>query len=126
MKTLRPKELELMSLFWNTSKPLTSAEVRALATAYSWGGSSCNVMINRLKNLGFLEVAGSFQKRHFICNTYQATISKDKYFGEFISESIGQVNPALIIHFLSNLKESGNLSQNAIEEIQKALEAWRN
>jgi len=115
-----------MSLFWNTSKPLTSAEVKALATEYSWGGSSCNVMIDRLKKLSFLEVAGNFQKRHFICNTYRAAISKDKYFAEFISESIGQVNPALIIHFLSNLKESGNLSQNAIEEIQKALKAWRN
>ena len=124
MKALRPKELELMSVFWGTDTPLATAEVKALATEYSWGKSSLSVMIVGLVKLGFLEIAGNFQKKNIICNTYRAAITKDRYFSELISEIVGQASPEFVLGFLSNLKNSRELSQETIGQIQQLLASW--
>ena len=65
MKALRPKEVELMSVFWGTDTPLATAEVRELAAEYSWSESSLGVMITRLVKFGFLEINGTFQKKTY-------------------------------------------------------------
>jgi len=125
MKALRPKELELMSVFWGADTPLATAEIRELAADYTWGESSTSVMIVRLVKLGFLEIAGNFQKRNIICNTYRPVISKDKYYGELISESIGQASPEVILGFLSNLKGNGKISNDTIDKMQQMLDTWK-
>jgi len=126
MRVLRPKEVELMSVFWGTDTPLATAEVRELATEYSWSESSLGVMITRLVKFGFLEINGTFQKKHITCNIYRAAISKDKYYGELISESIGQASPAFVLGFLSNLKDNGKISRDTIDKMQLLLDTWKN
>jgi hypothetical protein len=63
---------------------------------------------------------------HFTCNIYRAAISKDKYYGELISESIGQASPAFVLGFLSNLKDNGKISNDTIDKMQQMLDTWKN
>jgi Penicillinase repressor. len=119
MKGLRPKELELMSVFWGADIPLATAEIKDHVTKYSWSDSSLGAMIVRLVKRRVLEVAGSFRK-NIICNTYQATISKDKYYSEFISELMGQVNFEFLLALLSTLK--GNANPEVSEKMQSLLD----
>jgi len=125
MKALRPKELELMSVFWEFEVPLTTAEIKEQSVGHSWSDSSLGAMITRLVKFGFLEVVGKFQKKNIICNTYQTVVPKDKYYGELISESIGRASPAFVLGFLSNLKASGDIDRETVEKMQQMLDTWK-
>ena len=124
MNALRPKELELMGVFWNTDIPLATAEIKNHVAEYSWSDSSLGALMVRLVKLGFLQVAGTFKKKNIICNTYQAVITKDQYYSDIISKSIGNASSAFVLGFLSNLKESGNIDHDTVDKMRQLLDTW--
>lgn len=77
--TLSKRELEVISLIWESGRPLSRAEIAGMNPEKEWRSNSIHILLNRMMEKGAIEVAGFIRTGKVYGRTYQATLSWEEY-----------------------------------------------
>lgn len=97
---LTKSEEDLMELFWQYKKPLTSVEILEIARDQSWNGNYLHAMLKSLQKKGMIKICGALQYGNQYARQFIPNMSKSEYGAKLILskglvESVSQVTVAL-------------------------------
>ncbi len=120
MKSLTKSEEDLMGIFWEEKKPLTSVEILDIASDRSWNGNYLHMMLRSLQKKGLLEACGTVRYGTQYARKFLPLLTKEEYAAKIIvstgikSSSIAQVTVALA-------KEIGD-KEELIEQLEEIIQ----
>lgn len=120
MKSLTKSEEDLMGIFWEEKKPLTSVEILNIASDRSWNGNYLHMMLRSLQKKGLLEACGTVRYGTQYARKFIPLLTKEEYAAKIIvstgikSSSIAQVTVALA-------KEIGD-KEELIEQLEEIIQ----
>ncbi|WP_230399515.1 BlaI/MecI/CopY family transcriptional regulator [Novisyntrophococcus fermenticellae] len=113
-------EEDLMGIFWEEKKPLTSVEILDIASDRSWNGNYLHMMLRSLQKKGLLEACGTVRYGTQYARKFLPLLTKEEYAAKIIvstgikSSSIAQVTVALA-------KEIGD-KEELIEQLEEIIQ----
>ena len=81
---LTKSELEIMDVLWNTSEPLSRADLLAHSEDKSWKDSSVHILINGLLAKGAIREAGFVKRSKTYGRVFTPNLTREEYFGNTI------------------------------------------
>lgn len=121
-KLLTKSELDLMELFWEQERPLTSVEVLEIKGERSWNGSYIHIMLRSIMKKGMIQVCGAIQYGTQYARQFIPVVTKEEYAARLaLSTGISKDELGKVVFAM--VKESvdeGSVSE-MIEEIILAL-----
>lgn len=121
MKTLPAAQLEIMLVIWENGESLSRKQIQELLTAKNWQTATINTLLHRLVESGFLKY--THKGREYI---YYAAISKNEYQAEMSHDIVNTLYNNSLSNFVVTFVNSGNLSNDDIDELQNLLNDLKN
>lgn len=121
-------EEELMNIFWNEDRPLTSVEILELAAHKSWKGNYLHKMLHGLQKKGFIEVCGTVQYGKQYAREFTPIITREEYAANLLSwqgvnaSSFAKIAMALV----KRGKKDEKPNEKLILELEKMIAQLKN
>ena len=81
---LTRSELEIMDVLWESSEPLSRADLLARAEEKTWKDSSVHILLNGLLLKGAIREAGLVKRSKTYGRIFAPTMSREEYFAQTI------------------------------------------
>ena len=81
---LTRSELEIMDVLWESSEPLSRADLLARAEEKTWKDSSVHILLNGLQLKGAIREAGLVKRSKTYGRIFAPTMSREEYFAQTI------------------------------------------
>lgn len=118
-KHLTKSEEDLMELFWEKKKPLTSVEILDISEGRSWNGNYVHMMLRSLLKKGMIEVCGSVQYGTQYARQFTYSVTKEQYAAKLImSKGIEKNSIAAVTVAMVN--ETGG--EDLIQQLEEIIE----
>ncbi|MDO4663783.1 MAG: BlaI/MecI/CopY family transcriptional regulator [Erysipelotrichaceae bacterium] len=117
---LTRRESQIMTILWNSERPLSAAEVVAIAPELS--KNTIQIVLKKLLTLGYVEVAGFTYSKNALTRTFKPIIEQSEYLLGTLSEKTAlDVTKAYIAKAESkeDLEDLAQLVQTRLQEINK-------
>lgn len=117
---LTASEEELMKVFWEAARPLTSVEIQEMSAGYSWNGSYVHVMLRSLEKKGMVRVCGVTQCGRQYARQFIPELTKEQYAARTVMSmgiGIGRGSIAAVAAALVN--EAGRTDETEEEFIHQ-------
>lgn len=117
---LTRRESQIMTILWNSERPLSAAEVVAIAPELS--KNTIQIVLKKLLTLGYVEVAGFTYSKNALTRTFKPIIEQSEYLLGTLSEKTAlDVTKAYIAKAESkeDLEDLAQLVQSRLQEINK-------
>lgn len=116
---LTMRELDIMNILWDASKPLVASEI-----AKSVPSLSISTVQTGLKNLiekGFVEMAGIVYSGTVLSRSYHSLVSRSEYEKQVLSDSVLKLNESnmTLSAFASAFFDMESNSDKALAELEK-------
>lgn len=113
-------ELQIMELFWNSEKPLSSPDILKLSPPNkSWKDNSIYIMIQTLEKKGAIKEIGAIKgEKGKYLRLFKPTLSRQEYYSKQIAGSLDSKDIPLLF---SALIKDADLNKEAISELEDIL-----
>lgn len=121
---LSPKEYDIMTILWNSDKPLTVSEILELRKEGTWSKNSIHPLLNSLLEKNFISVVGTQKVSKVNSRLYIPNIDLSDY----ISAQVSKVfkNNKLKFNLSSFLSNFIGSDEEVDEKLVEELEEWLN
>lgn len=117
--TISDAEMEVMRIFWDAEKPLTSNEIIDRLNETKWNQSTILTLIKRLHEKGALTLSDPYRQRN---KTYAAGISEGDYKKVQTFQFIDKVFAGSAKGMLATLFDSDGMTENELQQIKEWLD----
>ncbi len=120
---LTSKELELLELFWQMDRPLTSVEILETPTERSWSDNYLPIMLKSLLKKGVLEICGCVQYGTQYARQFIPLISKEEYIARFAVRNgvTSHTIPKVVVALAEELHDDKDTLISELEDLIKEL-----
>lgn len=114
-------ELQIMELFWNSSRPLSSLDILNLSPSEkSWKDNSIYIMIQTLQKKDAIKEIGAVKgKKGKYLRLFEPTIDRAEYLSKYIADSLDDKSIPLLF---SALIKGADISLETIGELETILQ----
>lgn len=117
---LTRRESQIMTILWNSERPLSAAEVVAIAPELS--KNTIQIVLKKLLTLGYVEVAGFTYSKNALTRTFKPIIEQSEYLIGTLSEKTAHEVAKAYVAKAENaeeLEELAQLVQARLQEVNK-------
>lgn len=121
---LTDSELQIMELFWNTGKALSSPDILKLSPAEKlWKDNSVYIMIQTLqKKNAIKEIGAAKGEKGKYLRLFEPTFSREEYYSNQFSIAVDAGN---ILQLFSALIKNLDLNEETIQQLEDLLKQKR-
>lgn len=124
---LTVSEEELMNLFWNAEKPLTSVKILELAADKSWKGNYLHKMLRGLEKKGYIKICGTVQYGKQYAREFTPIVTREMYTAELLSyQGVKSSSFAKIAMALVEKEQDSKPDKELIHELEEMIEQLKN
>lgn len=117
---LTRRESQIMTILWNSDRPLSAAEVVAIAPELS--KNTIQIVLKKLLTLGYVEVAGFTYSKNALTRTFKPIIEQSEYLIGTLSEKTALDVTKAYISKSESLEELEDIAQHVqarLNELKK-------
>lgn len=116
---LTKSEEQLMDVFWNTRKPITSVEIIQMNIKPTWTNGLIHNMIRSLLKKGMLQECGTVRYGTQYARQFQSTMTKEEYAAK-LALSVG-ITKGEVSKVMVALARETEEDQRLIEELEEII-----
>lgn len=126
---LTKSEEDLMALFWNENRPLTSVEIIELSKEKTWSGQYVHKILKSLEKQELITVCGQVQYGSQYARQFKVVLSAEEVAARsimsqgFSKSAIAKIAVALVKETKGSDDDSND---ELVEELEKMLEDYKN
>jgi BlaI family penicillinase repressor len=113
-------ELQFMTVLWNASEPLTSAEILKKSLDKTWKDTSLHTILNRMLQKGSIREVGFKKEGKAISRTFEPAISCDEYYAGLFNIYTDHASQTIPLIF-SALLSVNDISDKTIEQLEELI-----
>lgn len=116
---LTKSELEIMDVLWESSRPLSRADLLAESDEKTWKDSSVHILLNGLLDKGAIQEAGLIKRSKTYGRIFTPTMTREEYYATTIFSHRHKPNT---LGLFEALLSRDDITDEDIEGIAKLLE----
>lgn len=117
---LTRSEEDLMEIFWEAERPLTSIQLVELGEDHAWKSSYIHIMLKSLEKKEMITICGAIQYGTQYARQFQPLLTREEYAARVaISTGISEDSIAQVT--IAMAKQAGN-EENLISELEKIIQ----
>lgn len=125
-KHLTNSEEDLMEIFWEKKKPLTSVDISDISADRSWNGNYIHMMLRSLLKKGMIEVCGTVQCGTQYARQFIPVVTKEQYAAKLVlSKGIEKNSIAAVTVAMVNEVNEAN-EEGLVKQLEQIIEELKN
>lgn len=102
---LTKSEMEIMDVLWESSRPLSRADLLAESDEKTWKDSSVHILLNGLLDKGAIQEAGLIKRSKTYGRIFSPTMTREEYFASTIFSHRHKPNTVGLFEALLNRED---------------------
>ncbi|MDO5401636.1 MAG: BlaI/MecI/CopY family transcriptional regulator [Eubacteriales bacterium] len=102
---LTKSEMEIMDVLWESSRPLSRADLLAESDEKTWKDSSVHILLNGLLDKGAIQEAGLIKRSKTYGRIFTPTMTREEYFANTIFSHRHKPNTVGLFEALLNRED---------------------